>query len=139
VKKAVVDTGVIACYLLGSEPYVDDLRQFWREIRTPLAPAVWEDELANVLSRAVNASVVRADAAGRRLALAGRLGIQSVPARRLWRGALVRAVKSGFSVYDMLFVELAVREQVPLVTYDARLLAAFPEITRQPTPVPIEI
>jgi predicted nucleic acid-binding protein len=138
-KRAVVDTSVIACYLLGSEPYVDDLRKFWREIRAPLAPAVWEDELTNVLSRAVGASVVQADAACRRLTLARRLGIRSVPARQLWRGALVRAVKSGLSVYDMLFVELAVRERLPLVTYDARLLAAFPEIARQPTPVPMEI
>jgi predicted nucleic acid-binding protein len=137
--KAVVDTGVIACYLLGSEPYVEDLRQFWRETRTALAPSVWEGELANVLARAVGASVLTADGACRRLRLAGRLGIQTVPARGLWSAAVVRAVKSGFSVYDMLFVELAARERLPLVTYDARLLAAFPEIARQPASVPMAL
>lgn len=135
---AVVDTGVVACYLLGSEPYVDDLRRFWREVRKPLAPAVWEAELGNVLVRAAGAGVLSADAAAGRLALARRLGIQSVPDRALWRGALVRAVKSGFALYDMLFVELALRERLPLITYDARLLAAFPDVARVPDPVPFD-
>jgi hypothetical protein len=34
--------------------------------------------------------------------------------------------------YDTLFVELAVRERKPLVAFDARLLAAFPDVAARP-------
>jgi hypothetical protein len=34
--------------------------------------------------------------------------------------------------YDTLFVELAVRTNCPLVTFDGALLKAFPEIARRP-------
>jgi predicted nucleic acid-binding protein len=131
---AVVDTGVVACYLLGSEPYVDDLCRFWRDVQTVLAPAIWQGELANVVAQAVGAGVISADGALKRLTWARRLGIRSVPTMTLWGGALLRAAKSGLAVYDMLFVELAARERMPLVTYDARLLAAFPEIAQPPAP-----
>ncbi|HVC19798.1 MAG TPA: type II toxin-antitoxin system VapC family toxin [Vicinamibacterales bacterium] len=129
---AVVDTGVVAYYLLGTEPYLDDLSRFWRGVANAAAPAIWEAELANVVWMAVRAGVFAADTGQRRLTLAARLGVRSVPVRRLWRGAMVRAARSGLAVYDMLFVELAVRERLPLATYDARLLAAFPEIARPP-------
>ncbi len=130
--KAVVDTGVVAYYLLGTEPYLDDLVRFWRLVEDPAAPAVWEAELANTMAMAVGAGVLSADAGQHRLSLAARLGIRSVPTRGLWRGAVVRAFKSGFAAYDALFVELAVREGLPLATYDARLLTAFPGIARPP-------
>jgi predicted nucleic acid-binding protein len=130
--KAVLDTGIVAYYLLGTEPYLDDLARLWRELDEPMAPAIWEAELANAMAMAVRTGVLSADAAQQRLTLAARLGVHSVATRRLWRGALVRGFKSGFAVYDTLFVELAVRERLPLATYDARLLAAFPEVARTP-------
>jgi len=55
-----------------------------------------------------------------------------VATRRLWRGALVRACNSNVAAYDTLFVELAVREQKPLATFDAKLLAAFPDVALRP-------
>jgi predicted nucleic acid-binding protein len=36
------------------------------------------------------------------------------------------------AAYDTLFVELAVREGKPLVAFDARLLAAFPQVACRP-------
>jgi predicted nucleic acid-binding protein len=36
------------------------------------------------------------------------------------------------AVYDTLFVELAVREHLPLATFDAALLKAFPNIAVRP-------
>jgi predicted nucleic acid-binding protein len=44
-------------------------------------------------------------------------------------------VRTGVSVYDTLFVELAERERAPLVTFDRRLLAACPTIARRPKDV----
>jgi predicted nucleic acid-binding protein len=55
-----------------------------------------------------------------------------VPTRRLWRGALARAMNANITAYDTLFVELAIRESKPVVTFDAKLLAAFHDIAVRP-------
>jgi predicted nucleic acid-binding protein len=81
---------------------------------------------------AVRKGVIGKRDALRRLGMAARLGIRSVPTRRLWRGALARALNAEVAAYDTLFVELAVRERKPLVTFDARLLASFPDVAIRP-------
>jgi predicted nucleic acid-binding protein len=81
---------------------------------------------------AIRADVILAEEGRKRLGLAAKLGIQSVPSRTLWRGALERAVRSGVAVYDTLFVELASRENLPLATFNAKVLAAFPDIAVRP-------
>ncbi len=129
---AVVDTNVIAYFLLGTRPFIDEVRQFWYKAVETLAPASWEAELSNVLWMAIRAGVIETDEGTRRLRLAARLGIQSVPSRALWEGALVRAVSSGVSAYDTLFVELAVRQQLPLATFDKKLISAYPGVARRP-------
>jgi predicted nucleic acid-binding protein len=45
----------------------------------------------------------------------------------------MRAHQSGVAVYDTLFVELAARERLPLATFDAGLLKAFPNIAARPS------
>ena len=130
--RAVVDTNVVAYFLLGTEPFVDEVRQFWRTVREPIAPALWEAELANVVWMAIRTGIVQADDAPKRLDLAARLGVHSVPSRNLWHGAVARAVQSGVAVYDTLFIELASRERLPLATFDAKILTAFPKIARRP-------
>jgi predicted nucleic acid-binding protein len=129
---AVVDTNVLAYFLLGTRPFVDEASRFWHELESALAPAVWEAELANVVWMAIRANVIRADDGRKRLGLAAKLGIQSVPSKTLWRGALQRAVESGVAVHDTLFVELALRENLPLATFDNKLLAAFPKVAVRP-------
>ena len=130
--RTVVDTNVVAYFLLGTQPFSDEARQFWHAVGEPIAPAVWEAELANVVWMAIRTGVVPADQGPRRLDLAARLGIHSVPSRTLWHGALCRSVESGFAVYDVLFVELASRERLPLATFDTKVLAAFPAIAKRP-------
>jgi predicted nucleic acid-binding protein len=66
------------------------------------------------------------------LTLADGLGIHSVSNRTLWQGALVRAHEANVAVYDTMFVELAVREQAPLATFDSGVLKAFPSIAVRP-------
>jgi predicted nucleic acid-binding protein len=41
-------------------------------------------------------------------------------------------LNSNAAAYDTLFVELAVRERKPLVTFDAKLLATFPDVAVRP-------
>ena len=133
--KAVVDTNVVAYVLLGTEPYVDEARTFLASVSLAQAPAVWEAELANVLWMATRHKVLTIEDASRRLTLADSLRIASVPNRALWQGALVRAAQSGIAVYDTLFVELAARERIPLATFDAGLIKAFPDIAARPAAV----
>ena len=130
--RAVVDTNVVAYYLLGTEPFVNEARRFWEAVREPIAPALWEAELANVVWMAIRSGILEAHDGPKRLNLAASLGVHSVPSRTLWQGAIARAVRSGIAVYDTLFVELADRERLPLATFDKKVLAAFPEIAKRP-------
>jgi predicted nucleic acid-binding protein len=129
---AVVDTNVVAYYLLGTEPFLEEVRQFWRTVEEAWAPDHWEAELANAILMAVRAGVLSGDEGHQKLDLAARLGIQSVPNRSLWQPALTRAIDSGAAVYDTLFVELAVQRKLPLATFDRNILKKFPDIARRP-------
>lgn len=131
--KAVVDTNVVAYFVLGTAKYVEEARRFIDVLDEAWAPALWEAELANALWMAVRHDILSLDEAMTRLTLADSLGIHSVPNRTLWQGALVRAHQSKIAVYDTLFVELAAREKLPLATFDAALLKTFPDIADRPS------
>ena len=130
--KAVVDTNVVAYLMLGTDRFVDEARAFMTALDDAWAPALWEAELANAIWMAVRHKVLPLDEAAKRLTLADGLGIHSVSNRTLWQGALVRAHEAHVAVYDTLFVELAVREQAPLATFDGGVLKAFPSIAVRP-------
>ena len=134
--KAVVDTNVVAYYLLGTEPFLEEVGQFWRTVEEALAPVHWEAELANAVWMAVRTGVLPTEEGHQKLDLASRLGIQSVSNRPLWQPALTRALTSGAAIYDTLFVELAVQRGLPLVTCDRSVLKKFPEIAYRPGSVP---
>ncbi len=130
--KAVVDTNVVAYYLLGTEPFVEEVRQFWRTVEEPCAPTHWEAELANAVWMAVRMGVLPTEEGHHKLDLAARLGIESVANRSLWQPALSRALTSDAAVYDTLFVELAVQRSLPLATFDRNVLKKFPETAHRP-------
>jgi predicted nucleic acid-binding protein len=123
---------VIAYHLVGTEKFRLECGEFWRAVTDAIAPASWEAELANVVWNAARAGVFPAEESLRRLDLATALGIRAVSVASLWHGAVARACSSGIAAYDTLFVELAEREKVPLVTFDAAVLKAFPSIACQP-------
>ena len=128
----VVDTNVVACYLLGTEPYWEEARQYWRAVREAWAPVHWEAELVNTIWVAVRAGVLPRDEGHLKLDMAARLGVHAVPVRALWQQALSKSLASGVSVYDTLFVELAAQQRLKLVTFDAELLKKFPAIAVRP-------
>ena len=130
--RAVVDTNVVAYYLLGTVGFASEAKDFWSRVVDPLAPAVWEAEFANVVWMAARSGVVAPEEAPARLDYAAQLGIHSIASRTLWRGALRRALECGVAAYDTLFVELADRESLPLATFDERLLTSFPLIAQRP-------
>lgn len=128
----VVDTNVVAYYLLGTEPFTEEVGGFWLQARTVSAPSSWSAELTNVIWMAVRTDALSLEQGQQHLSLASRLGIRSVPPRTLWHRALTLAVQSGVAAYDTLFVALAQREKVPLVTLDAQVLKAFPDVAIRP-------
>ena len=130
--RAVVDTNVVAYYVLGTPEFDVEVREFWRRVEDPTAPALWEAELANVIRMSVRGDVLTKEDAPAKLRLAGQLGIHSVSVRKLWQGSLQRALESGVPVYDTLFVELADREQLPLATFDKKMLVTYPDIAKRP-------
>jgi predicted nucleic acid-binding protein len=130
--KAVVDTNVIAYFLLGTDRFLEEARGGLTTISMALAPAHWEAELANVVWMAVRTGVLPPEDGPVRFSLARRLGIESVATTTLCQGALLRSVATGVPVYDTLFVELAARERCPLATFDKALLRAFPDVAVRP-------
>jgi predicted nucleic acid-binding protein len=130
--KAIVDTNVIAYHLLGTPAFVEEARAFLRSAGELLAPASWAAELANVVCIAIREGVLPREEGARRLYLAGRLQVRSVPVRLLWQGALALAIESRLAAYDTLFVELAARRGLPLITFDRKLLHTFPHLARRP-------
>jgi predicted nucleic acid-binding protein len=97
-----------------------------------LAPAHWKAELANVVWKAAVFHGIAIARCLELLHLAESLPISSVDVAELWRGAVGRAVSARHPVYDTLFVELAVREGMPLASYDAALRRRFPHVVRTP-------
>jgi predicted nucleic acid-binding protein len=135
---AVVDTNVVAYYVLGTEPFAMEARDFWRATGQPVAPAHWQAELANVLRMAVRTGALSADEGHRRLDFASRLRVRSVPIGSLWQSALTLSLDSGLSAYDTLFVALARHRKLPLVTFDKQVLKAFPDVARRPGDIATE-
>jgi predicted nucleic acid-binding protein len=134
---AVVDTNVVAYYLLGTEPFAVEAREFWQATDEPVAPAHWQAELANVVWMAVRTGTLSANEGHRRLDFASRLRLRSVPIGSLWQSALTLSLDSGLSAYDTLFVALARRRRLPLVTFDKQILKAFPDIAGRPSDMAI--
>ena len=128
----IVDTNVVAYYLLGTEPFVDEVRQFWQTVDETWAPVHWEAELANSIWGAVRTGALPRAEGHQKLDMAARLGIQPVAIRPLWQPALTRALDSGVAVYDTLFVELAAQRDLKLATFDKELLEKFPKIAQRP-------
>ena len=74
--RVIVDTNVVAYYLLATEPFVDEVRAFWHHPLDPAAPTLWEAEMSNVLWMAARTGLIDKPGALRRLGLAARLGIR---------------------------------------------------------------
>ena len=130
--KVVVDTNVVAYFLLGTAGFVDEAKACFHAVSNPIAPAHWEAELTNVVWMAVRSGILPPEAGPVRLSLARRLGVESVPTATLCQGALLRSVASGIAVCDTLFVELATRTGCPLLTFDKAVIKAFPDIAIRP-------
>lgn len=111
--------------VLSGEPqaraWIDDVRA---GRVAALAPGLIHAEVANGLRRYVRAGEIDNEMADERLSLALDLPLELVPTRILARQGLALAATRGVSVYDGLYLALALGYDAPLVTADRRLAAA---------------
>ena len=119
----VADTNLIAYLFIGGERGSAARTVFERDPQW-VAPILWRSEFRNVLAKYIR---------GGAIPLAGAEAIMA-KAEELFAGAefevasgavLAQAAASGCTAYDCEFAVLAEELAVPVVTSDARMLAAF--------------
>ena len=123
----VLDTSVTMAWLFedeatrNTEAILDQLLS-----EEALVPTLWTYEVGNVLLMAERRKRIT-EAQGRRFTHL----LESLPIRisdphlnSLWSGAVVIAREHGLSVYDGTYLDLAMREGIPLATSDKALKKA---------------
>lgn len=120
-KSVVVDASVVAA-------------AFFAEVRTKaaratlvsgarlLAPELIYAEVANVIWKRCGRGEIDEDEAGELLADVLSLPLEIAPADQLVGPALELAIRSGRTVYDCLYLALAVREKTRMLSDDRRLV-----------------
>jgi len=127
----VVDASVAAKWVLpgAGEPFRDEallLLKQWLDGKVQLiVPDFFWVELTNVLWKAVRRGRCTKDTAVAALATLLDYQIPTVPSLNLLNLALQKGVQHGQSVYDSLYVVLAVEAAAQLVTADEKLANAL--------------
>jgi len=126
----VVDTNVLAPLWIATNTSLESERLLAAD-GTWCAPVLWRSEFRNVLVGAIRR---RQLSSGRAIEIIG--SAERLMADKEYRveseDVIQRAITSDCSAYDCEFVVLAERLNVPLVTRDRQVLAAFPEIAVSP-------
>jgi predicted nucleic acid-binding protein len=120
----VVDASVVAAAFFP-EPGRDAARAILASGGTLLAPDLLLAEVASVMWKRHGRGELAASEAEALLADVLRLPIEYVPAAGLIDVALPLALRTGRTVYDCLYLALAIRHRTVLVTGDLRLVNAL--------------
>jgi predicted nucleic acid-binding protein len=91
-----------------------------------VAPALWALEIANVVAKVEAKGILNEAETQRYLTLLGRLniGTDHVTATHAWGATLHLARRYRLSAYDAAYLELALRNGLPLASLDAALIKA---------------
>ena len=120
----VLDCSVTMAWIFPDEATetTDRLRDELLEVRA-FAPALWPIETANALLVATRRGrIAQSEWSEIRQYLdALPIEVEPLSATRTWGPALDLANAHGLSLYDAMYLELAVRMQLPLATLDRRL------------------
>lgn len=122
----VADANLVA-YLLIPGPFTGEAERVLAKDPTWLAPVLWRSELASILIKHIRAGTLTVTGAEEHFEEAadllrdGEFSVDHLEALRL-------AASAGCSTYDCEYVAGALRAGIPLVTFDKRLLAAFPHV-----------
>ena len=123
---------MVAAALLGEPATGEQASRLLASAWDLTAPSHWRAEFANVVWKTVRQGRLDIERVDGILAAAEALPIAPVETSELWRGAVARAITVDHPVYDVLFVELAIRLGTQVASYDRQLRARFPEHVRRP-------
>lgn len=123
---------VLDCSVTMSWVFPDEATEETDRLRDSLiagrafVPAIWPIEVGNVLRVATSQGRICMDdwARIRTNLEALPIEIDPVSTSRIWRSVLELAHERRLSVYDAMYLELAVRMRLPLATLDRALAAA---------------
>ncbi|MBM4309519.1 MAG: type II toxin-antitoxin system VapC family toxin [Deltaproteobacteria bacterium] len=126
-ERFVVDNSVVMawCFQDEADRYADGVLDMLVE-GTALVPAIWPLEIGNVLVAAERKKRLSKADSARLLALLTNLPItivQESPERMLTEIVALARLQQ-LSTYDATYLDLAMREDIPLATRDKALLAA---------------
>jgi predicted nucleic acid-binding protein len=132
-ERVAAKTFVLDCSLTVAWFFEDEMNRYAQAVEDSLAaaaaavvPGLWPLEVANALlvgerrSRATEANVTTF----LRLLAALPIALDDDTASRAWQQSLHLARSHRLSVYDAAYLELALRQGLPLATLDDRLAAA---------------
>ena len=132
----VLDTNVIAYYWLPGE-HTENAVALRRMTDDWFVPRLWRSEFRNVLARYLRARIIGLDQA-RALIRSAEAELVDCEHEVDSTAVMDLVAASACSAYDCEFVALAMRMGIPLVTEDAALLRAFPDIAMTMT-VPLAV
>lgn len=132
----VLDTNVIAYYWLPGE-HTENAVALRRMTDDWFVPRLWRSEFRNVLARYLRARIIGLDQA-RALIRSAEAELVDCEHEVDSTAVMDLVAASACSAYDCEFVALAKRMGIPLVTEDAALLRAFPDIAMTMT-VPLAV
>lgn len=127
----VLDNSIVMtwCFRDESNPYADAILDKLTEAEA-LVPAIWSLEVVNVLLAAERRQRLRQTDSVRFLALLAQLPITTEPrpmAEKMGE-ILTLGRATNLSSYDASYLELAMRQGLPIATLDQKLLAAARQV-----------
>jgi predicted nucleic acid-binding protein len=125
---SVLDASVALAWMLPGEDLVEHARQIADRVARDggLAPSIWRLEVANGLLAAARRGRIEAAAIPE---LLGRLAgvpvtIDAETSARAWDSTVGLAIRHRLTSHDAAYLELAIRAQRPLTTFDGDLRSA---------------
>jgi predicted nucleic acid-binding protein len=124
VSRYVVDANVVAKWFVPERHSEEALRLLDEKHELATPDLLWP-ELGNVLWKKARAGEVSRQETTRIVRALDQFPLTVFPSQLVLEGALEIALATGRSVYDSVYVALAVALECPLVTADERLVNAF--------------
>jgi len=131
VSKLVVDASVAIKWLVA-ETLTDEALAILGSDRELVAPDLLPIEVGNVLWKKVRAADLTTDQAIERFEGLGKMGLRIVGTGPIQSRAIQLAFETGRTVYDSLYLALAIAEDCQLVTADERFVNALHGTTHAP-------
>ena len=129
---AVVDANIFIYATFNVPGMAAEAKDVLRRADVVHAPSSLHAELVSTIwQKAKRGEITAAD--GRRgLAVFPSLITRTTPVQKLWNRALELSLAEDHSPYDTLFIALAEREELPVVTFDRKLANKFPAYCLDP-------